>query len=169
LLPFCHGAGGTAIVNRPPWVRHTLSRVEGELVLSEPKTDRSRRRVPLHAGVVTQLRAHRKKQLRERLHAGDRWTDTGAVFATEFGTMVDPRNLLRTVEIAAQKAGIEDVGAHSLRHSAAVAWLESGVHIKAAADLLGHASIAVTGDLYGHTSDDTARAAVDGLGTALGL
>ena len=150
-------------------VRHTLSRVDGEVVLSEPKTDRSRRRVPLHAGLVTQLRAHRKQQVQERLHAGDRWTDTGAVFATEFGTMVDPRNLLRTVEIAAQKAGIEDVGAHSLRHSAAVAWLESGVHIKAAADLLGHASIAATGDLYGHISDDTARAAVDGLGTALGL
>jgi integrase len=150
-------------------VRHTLSRVDGELALSEPKTDRSRRRVPLHAGVVTQLRAHRTQQLQERLQAGDQWTDTGAVFATEFGTMVDPRNLLRTVEIAARKAGIEDVGAHSLRHSAAVAWLESGVHIKAAADLLGHASIAITGDLYGHTSDDTARAAVDGLGTALGL
>ncbi|BBY67242.1 tyrosine-type recombinase/integrase [Mycolicibacterium helvum] len=91
------------------------------------------------------------------------------VFATEFGTMVDPRNILRTVEIAANKAGIEDVGAHTMRHSAAVAWFESGVHIKAAADLLGHSSIAITGDLYGHTSDDTARAAVDGLGSALGL
>jgi integrase len=150
-------------------VRHTLSRADGELVLSEPKTDRSRRRLPLHAGVVAQLRAHRKNQLQERLQAGDQWTDTGAVFATEFGTLLDPRNLLRTVEIAARKACIEDVGAHSLRHSAAVAWLESGVHIKAAADLLGHSSISITGDLYGHTSDDTARAAVDGLGTALGL
>jgi integrase len=150
-------------------VRNTVARIGGELVLTEPKTARSRRRVPLHAGVVAQLRAHQKQQLQERLQAGDQWTDTGAVFATEFGTMVDPRNLLRTVEIAARKAGIEAVGAHSLRHSAAVAWLESGVHIKAAADLLGHASIAITGDLYGHTSDDTARAAVDGLGTALGL
>jgi integrase len=150
-------------------VRHTLSRVGAELVLTEPKTDRSRRRVPLHAGVVTQLRAHRTRQLQERLQAGDQWTDTGAVFATEFGTMVDPRNLLRAVEIAARKAGFEDVGAHTMRHSAAVAWLESGVHIKAAADLLGHSSISITGDLYGHTSDDTARAAVDGLGAALGL
>ncbi|TXI50202.1 tyrosine-type recombinase/integrase [Mycolicibacter arupensis] len=150
-------------------VRNTLSRVDGKLVLTEPKTDRSRRRVPLHAAVVVQLKAHRKAQLAERLAAGNQWTDTKAVFATELGTMVDPRNMLRTVEIAAGKAGIENVGAHSLRHSAAVAWLESGVHIKAAADLLGHSSIAITGDLYGHTSDDTARAAVDGLGTALGL
>ncbi len=47
--------------------------------------------------------------------------------------------------------------------------LESGVHIKAVADLLEHSSIAITGDVYGHTSDDTARAAVDGLAGRLGL
>jgi integrase len=56
-----------------------------------------------------------------------------------------------------------------LRHSAAVDWLESGVHIEAVADLLGHLSIAITGDIYGHTSDDTARAAVDGRSGVLGL
>jgi integrase len=44
-----------------------------------------------------------------------------------------------------------------------------GLHIKAVADLLGHSSIAITGDVYGHTSDDTARAAVDGLAGRLGL
>ena len=58
---------------------------------------------------------------------------------------------------------------HTLRHSAAVAWLESGVHIKAVADLLGHSSIAITGDVYGHTSDDVARAAIAGLSRALSL
>ena len=45
----------------------------------------------------------------------------------------------------------------------------AGIHIKAVADLLGHSSIAVTGDIYGHTSDDTARAAVERLSGALGL
>lgn len=150
-------------------IRHTLSRVDGELVLTKPKTERSRRPLPLHSGVVTALKGWRAQQLQERLAAGDQWVDSGMVFCTELGTMVDPRNLLRTVELAAAKAGIEGVGAHTMRHSAAVAWLESGVHIKAVADLLGHSSISITGDLYGHTSDDTARAAVDGLGKALGL
>jgi integrase len=91
------------------------------------------------------------------------------VFATGFGTHVDPRNLLRTVETAAKKAGVGKAGAHTMRHSAAVAWLEDGVHIKAVSDLLGHSSIAITGDIYGHTSDDTARAAVSNLTDALGL
>lgn len=91
------------------------------------------------------------------------------MFTTEFGGPVDPRNLLRTIELTASKAGLDGVGVHTLRHSAAVAWLEAGVHIKAVADLLGHSSISITGDIYGHTSDATTRAAIDGLSDALGL
>jgi len=85
------------------------------------------------------------------------------------GGPVDPRNLLRVLESAARSVGVEDVGVHTLRHSAAVGWLEAGIHIKAVADLLGHSSVAVTGDVYGHTSDDTARAAIDGRAGKLGL
>lgn len=48
-------------------------------------------------------------------------------------------------------------------------WLEAGVHIKAVADLLGHSSISITGDVYGHTSENTARKAVDGWSGLLGL
>jgi integrase len=65
--------------------------------------------------------------------------------------------------------GVEGVGIHTLLHSAAVGWLESGGHIKAVADLLGHSSISVTGDIYGHTTDNAARHAVDGWSGALGL
>ena len=151
-------------------VRGTLGRIGGRLVVSEPKTDRSRRTVPIGVPLVTMLRARRKQQAAEQLRAANQWQNSGLVFTTEFGTPVEPRNILRTVEIADAKAGVvEGVGVHTLRHSAAVAWLEAGVHIKAVADLLGHSSIAVTGDIYGHTSDDTARAAVDGLIGTLGI
>lgn len=147
----------------------TLGRIGRNLVISEPKTARSRRTVPLSPAVVTMLRKHKVAQAEDRLRAGDQWQDSGLVFTTEFGGPVDPRNLLRVLEVAAAAAGVDKVGVHTLRHSAAVAWLESGVHIKAVADLLGHSSIAITGDIYGHTSDDTARSAVAGLSDVLGL
>jgi integrase len=115
------------------------------------------------------LRRHRANQAAGRLRAANQWADSGLVFTTEIGGPVDPRNLLRVVEVASRTAKIDGVGVHTLRHSAAVAWLESGVHIKAVADLLGHSSIAITGDVYGHTSDATTRAAIDGLTDALGL
>jgi integrase len=139
------------------------------LLMTEPKSMRSRRTVPLSPAIVSLLKAQRVTQAAERPYAGEHWTDSGLVFTTEFGGPVDPRNVLRTVELAANKAGVAAVGVHTLRHSAAVAWLEAGVHIKAVADLLGHSSISITGDIYGHTSDDTARAAIDSLTDALGL
>jgi integrase len=150
-------------------VAATISRVGDQLLITEPKSPRSRRTVPLSPPIVALLKAQRVTQAAERLHAGNQWSDSGLVFTTEFGTPVEPRNILRTIETAAAKAKIEGVGVHTLRHSAAVAWLEAGVHIKAVADLLGHSSIAITGDIYGHTSDATTRAAVDGLSGALGL
>jgi integrase len=150
-------------------VRGTLGRVGGKLLITEPKTDRSRRAVPIAPPLVAMLLAHRADQEAERIASRDKWQDHGLVFASELGMPVDPRNILRTIQIAAQKADISDIGVHTLRHSAAVAWLESGVHIKAVADLLGHSSVAITGDIYGHTSDDTARAAVEGLAGRLGL
>lgn len=150
-------------------VSATIARVGGRLVITEPKTARSRRTVPLSPAVVTLLRKHKAAQAAERLRAANQWTDSGLVFVTELGGPVDPRNLLRVLEVAAKAAEVEGIGVHTLRHSAAVAWLESGVHIKAVSDLLGHSSIAITGDVYGHTSDDTARAAVDCLAARLGL
>lgn len=150
-------------------MRGTLGRVNGELTITEPQTDRSRRTELLSAPLVAMLRRHRAEQAAERLRAANVWKDSDLVFATEMGTPVDPRNALRTVEIAAEKAGISDVGVHTLRHSAAVAWIEGGTHIKAVADLLGHSSIAITGDVYGHTSDDTARSAIDSLADQFGM
>lgn len=150
-------------------VAATIGRIGDRLVISEPKTDRARRNIPLSPAVVALLRRHRANQAAERLRAANQWQNSGLVFTTELGAPVDPRNLLRVIEVAAKSAGVDGVGVHTLRHSAAVAWFEAGVHIKAVADLLGHSSIAITGDVYGHTSDDTARAAVHGLSTALGI
>lgn len=59
------------------------------------------------------------------------------------------------MESAPKKAGIDKTRVHTSRHSAATGWLESGVNIKAVADLLGHASIAITGDIYSQSTDDT--------------
>jgi hypothetical protein len=69
------------------------------------------------------------------------------VFTTETDGKVDPRNFLGVIEKAAATAKVEGVGVHTLRHSAATVWLESGIHIKQVADLLGHYSTSITGDI----------------------
>jgi integrase len=150
-------------------VTATTARVGKRLVTSTPKTERSRRTVPLSPAVVAMLKKHKRQQIEERLRAANVWEDHGLVFCTEAGRHVEPRNLLREVETAGARAGVEGVCVHSLRHAAGTAWLEGGTHIRAVADLLGHSSISITGDIYVATSDDTARKAVEDLSTSLGL
>ena len=75
--------------------------------------------------------------------------------------------MLRVVKVAARKAGLQDIGVHTLRHSAASAMLEAGVPLHTVSEILGHASVQVTGDIYGHVSTEGARAAMDRLAQAL--
>ena len=89
------------------------------------------------------------------------------MFTTETGRPMDPRNVLRAMTRAADRAGLVGVNVHTLRHSAATAWLEAGVNIKAVSTLLGHADIRMTADVYGHMSDAVARGAMETLSGVL--
>lgn len=150
-------------------IRFTVSRVQGELVKTSPKTANSRRDIPLSEGMLQLLKTHRKNQNIERLRAGDQWQDLGLVFSTELGGLIDPRNLLRAFTKSAHAAGLENVGLHTLRHSAATAMLNAGVPMHVVSRILGHSSISITVDTYGHVTEANQRAAMDELSTALGF
>lgn len=89
------------------------------------------------------------------------------MFSTEFGEPCNPRNALRALKAAAARAGLAGVGLHTLRHSAASVLLAQGVPLKVVSEILGHSSIAITGDVYGHVSPDVAREAMSALGAVL--
>jgi integrase len=150
-------------------VRATLGRFDRSIVISSPKSAKSRRVIRLSPRVVTLLRAHRKNQNAERIRAANVWHESGFVFTTETGQPIDPRNLLRVLQNAAARLGLSDVSVHTLRHSAATALLEAGIGIKTVSDQLGHASVAITGDIYQHVSDHAAQAAADALADAIGI
>jgi integrase len=90
------------------------------------------------------------------------------VFVTEFREPCEPRNALRAFKAAAKRAGLpSSVGLHTLRHSAASVMMASGVPLKIVSDILGHASVAITGDIYGHVSPDVSREAAAKLAAVL--
>ncbi|MDO8949992.1 MAG: tyrosine-type recombinase/integrase [Actinomycetota bacterium] len=128
-----------------------------------------RGRIPLSPALVALLKAHGKQQAAERLRAANIWQETDLVFTTEAGTRVDPRNALRVLTVAAKAAGLKDVNVHTLRHSAASTWIEGGVSLKTASQLLGHSDIAITGNIYAHVSEASERQAIDSLSAAIGL
>ena len=49
-----------------------------------------------------------------------------------------------------KEAGLPDVRFHDLRHGAATVLLAAKIDLKAVSELLGHSSVAITADIYGH-------------------
>lgn len=149
-------------------VRQQLQRVTGAgLQLVEPKTERSRRTVALPDVVVRALRAHRVRQLEERLLAGARWVDSGQVFTTRRGTPLDAANALKAFKRALQGAGLRNQRFHDLRHGAATLLLAQGVQPRAIMDLLGHSQVGVTLNLYSHVLPEVRRDAADKMDAVL--
>jgi integrase len=146
-------------------VRAALQRVNGRLELSETKTVRSRRPLPLVDFLAKALRGHRVGQLEERLAAGAAWQDTGFVFTTRIGTPVDPANLLDDFKRILKKSELPDVRFHDLRHSAASLLLALNVHPRVVMELLGQ--ISLTMDTYSHVVPEAMRDAVGKLEIAL--
>ena len=149
-------------------VRGTLARTGSGLQVQPPKTERSRRTIPISTATAEVLQAVLDSQAVARGECGSSWIETGLVFTTEFGQPLDPRNASRAMSIAARKAGLDGVGIHTLRHTAASTMLEAGVPLRTVSEILGHGSVQVTGDIYGHVSSEGARAAVDRLAAVLG-
>lgn len=141
-----------------------LQRVTGQgLVLQEPKTLRSRRQVWLGRTAVEALSRRRTNQLAERLQAGPSWKDTDLVFTTELGGPRDAHDVRLAFDRLLTRAGLPRVRFHDLRHTAATLMLGQGVHPKVAADMLGHATVAVTLDTYSHVTSGMHEAAAEAL------
>jgi integrase len=149
-------------------VRHTLANVGGTLTLLEPKTDRSRRSVMLPDAVVTELRAHRTRQKEERLLAGSRWVDSGHVFTTTIGTPLHAATVTRAFQAALTRADLPDSRFHDLRHAAATFLLAQGMTLEDVKQLLGHSSITLTSNTYGHVLEQRQRQVARAMDAVLG-
>lgn len=71
------------------------------------------------------------------------------------------RHAFRARKAAAPRAAVPGTGLHTRRHSAASVMLAHGVPLEVVSEILGHSSIAMTGDVYGHVAPDVLREAVD--------
>ena len=137
-------------------VQRSLGRVKGQgLVSLRPKTDAGRRTLALGLPLVSALKAHRNRQLEERMQAGPAWQDTGYVFTTEIGTPTDPDALTRAFQRIVAKAGLPRIRLHDLRHGVGSYLASAGASPVDVAAQLGHASAGFTMSTYAHAFDTT--------------
>jgi integrase len=142
-------------------VRVALHRVEGRKQIDELKTDRSRRSIPLPGVAIAALRAHRARQLEERLAAGDLWEEYGLVFTNATGKPMAEEVVARAFHRALRQAGLPDMRFYDLRHTCASLLHAQGVHMRVVMEILGHSQIAMTMNTYSHVTAQLERHAAD--------
>ena len=141
---------------------------KSHLELVPTKTEDSDRSAWVPQLVLERVLAHRNRQDEERTLAGSKWRETGMVFTTHIGTLLDPRNMLREYYRLRDQAQLPKIRFHDLRHSAATILGLAGIPDAAIQKLLGHASVRTTQDIYKHLTPSGERQAADKMGEIFG-
>lgn len=142
-------------------VRRTMTRnLDGKHVIGSTTKTSKHRSIALSGSVVEALRGWRRVQTPLRVAAAQ-WPGGDQVLTDRAGVpLTNSRWSDHHAGIIAA-AGVTTITLHGLRHTAATLMLERGVHPKIVSEILGHASIQITLDLYSHVSVDLQRGAVD--------
>lgn len=128
-----------------------------------PKTEKSRRRVPLSRSVVDAMRDRRRESLSEG-NAASPW-----VFCADRGGMYWRNHLVnRIFKRLIRKNELPEIRFHDLRHCCASVLLQENTHPAIVQGLLGHSKIKTTMDTYSHLIPSVAQQAADTMDRVFG-
>jgi integrase len=137
--------------------KYKVAKVDGMTeVLGRPKTETSRRSVPMRPQLRELLEQHKQAWRPNPLNL---------VFANEAGNPIDARNLVsRVYKPAVKRAGLREIRFHDLRHTFVTYCAAAGVPLAKVADWVGHSDSRIT-EIYRHSSADSEEFALSLLDT----
>jgi integrase len=144
-----------------------LQRVGRQLLHRETKTQTSEATLPLPDICLTALTLRTTTKHRDRENAGIEWHGSKLFFTTRNGTPVEPRNFNRSWDARCQRAGVRKITVHDARRTCATLLVDLDVHPRVIMQVLRHAEISVTMEIYSQASSDATRDALKRLGESL--
>jgi len=123
-------------------IKRQVSRVNGELVISTPKTKNSVRTIKLSKLVLYVLTEYKR-------NAKSKW-----LFPSPLNDDVprEPSACRKRLSRILEHDGCKHVRFHDLRHTFATMALENGIDIKTLAEILGHNTVATALNTYTHST-----------------
>ncbi len=137
---------------RKIYVKKTIERVyvkeeKGtKVIIDTPKSLSSIRSIPINSKLYNLLKKNKGKCKK------DDFVLTGS--STQY---VEPRNYQYNFKMTLKKCKIKPHKFHSLRHTFASNCIEAGMDIKSLSEILGHADVSITLNVYVHSSDKAKR------------
>jgi integrase len=136
-------------------IERSLEQTKGSLRVKEPKTRNSRRSVTISPWLVAELRSLRARQDELRLSLGaGRTPDDAPVFARWNGEVRSPSRLSQDFTAAMNTLQI-NCTLHGLRHTHVSQLIAAGLDVLTISRRIGHASPAITLNVYSHMFSNT--------------
>lgn len=133
-------------------------------VMVDAKTVKSRRSASMPPTTVERLTRWRSESESIYRTLGVPLSDRSPVFRTATGRL-HPQSLSRSWRRACKRVGLK-IKFHALRHSFATTAIEAGVPLAFVSNQLGHSSVAITADVYGHVAQGFGQQAAAAVGAA---
>jgi integrase len=133
----------------------------GKLTIRTSKTRKGERTLNLPRFMVEAFQAHRERQRLDALLLPEGWNKAGYVFPSEEGTRLWHGNLRASYKRHLAAAGVRPIRFHDMRHSCASFLLNEGVPVKQVSEILGHAQVSTTSEIYWHVYNESQRGALD--------
>jgi integrase len=164
------GAGTIAVQNTRTIVydRQQEKGSRNRVVEKDTKTDAGKRTLPLPAPARAALKNFRTIQAKEKLAAGEAYTDSGYVLVDELGNPFKTDKLRREAYKLMAAAGVRKVRLYDARH-ATLSWMaNNGVPDTVVSAWAGHSDLSFTKRVYVHPDPQSLKAGSERLGDLLG-
>lgn len=118
-----------------------------KILITNPKTHNAERDIPLNKGFANILKKYQTEPNNYILSNSDKW--------------IEPRTYRRYFKKCLDKAKIGQINFHGLRHTFATNCIKFGVDYKTVSELLGHANVNITLNLYVHPQMSQKKKCID--------
>jgi integrase len=136
-------------------IERSLEETKGSLRFKSPKTKHGRRTVAISRWLVAELKSHRARLDERRLSLGaGRAPEDSLVFPRWNGEPRSPNRISQDFAIVMDALKI-DCTLHGLRHTHVSQLISSGLDVLTISRRIGHASAAITLNVYGHLFANT--------------
>ncbi len=136
---------GSIYVHRTEFYRGKAGFLE-----NDPKSEAGERTIFISKTLCEKLKQHRTHQNEQRLKGGAAWKNLDLVCCNRKGGFLISNNVRTAFYKLLEKAKLPEMHIHDLRHHASTLMRSLGIDLKVVQEILGHANLDMTANVYSY-------------------